>query len=117
MSFLKKTHSAPAEEDPHAGMDVDQVMKKYDRESNVRIWEGWQKIALRWLMAVFSLYCIGMTLFSTAGQEVRLSAFLGCIVVIVFLYAQFWFAGNMVSLMKRLLPVILVTLIVGNRAL
>lgn len=44
-------------------------------------------------------------------------AFLGCIVVIVFLYAQFWFAGNMVSLMKRLLSVILVTLIVGNRAL
>ena len=85
MSFLKKTHSAPAEEDPHAGMDVDQVMKKYDRESNVRIWEGWQKIALRWLMAVFSLYCIGMTLFSTAGQEVRLSAFLGCIVVIGYL--------------------------------
>ena len=85
MSFLKKTHSAPAAEDPHAGMDVDQVMKKYDRESNVRIWEGWQKIALRWLMAVFSLYCIGMTLFSTAGQEVRLSAFLGCIVVIGYL--------------------------------
>ena len=62
MSFLKKTHSAPAAEDPHAGMDVDQVMKKYDRESNVRIWEGWQKIALRWLLAVFLvglLFCLG----------------------------------------------------------
>lgn len=50
-------------------------------------------------------------------KQTMMFAFLGCIVVIVFLYAQFWFAGNMVSLMKRLLPVILVTLIVGNRAL
>ena len=65
--------------------DVEAVMKKYDRESNVRIWEGWQKIALRILMAAFSIYCIGMTLFSVAGQEVRLSAFLGCIVVIGYL--------------------------------
>ena len=23
--------------------DVEAVMKKYDRESNTRIWEGWQK--------------------------------------------------------------------------
>ena len=85
MSFLKKEHTAPAAERSDMAADVDAVMKKYDRESNVRIWEGWQKVALRWLMAVFSLYCIGMTLFSTAGQEVRLSAFLGCIVVIGYL--------------------------------
>ena len=85
MSFLKKEHTAPAAEHSDMAADVDAVMKKYDRESNVRIWEGWQKVALRWLMAVFSLYCIGMTLFSTAGQEVRLSAFLGCIVVIGYL--------------------------------
>ena len=85
MSFLKKEHTAPAAEHSDMAADVDAVMKKYDRESNVRIWEGWQKVALRWLMAAFSLYCIGMTLFSTAGQEVRLSAFLGCIVVIGYL--------------------------------
>ena len=88
MSFLKKEHPAPAAtEDSSVAADVDAVMKKYDRESNVRIWEGWQKIALRILMAAFSIYCIGMTLFSVAGQEVRLSAFLGCIVVIVMLVA------------------------------
>ena len=86
MSFLKKEHPAPAAtEDSSVAADVDAVMKKYDRESNVRIWEGWQKIALRILMAAFSIYCIGMTLFSVAGQEVRLSAFLGCIVVIGYL--------------------------------
>ncbi len=36
-------------------------------------------------MAVFSVYCIGMTLFSTALPEVRLTLFLGCIVIIGFL--------------------------------
>ena len=46
--------------------DVDAVMKKYDRESNTRIWEGAPKIALQVLMSAFSIYCILMTLFSKA---------------------------------------------------
>ena len=65
--------------------DVDAVMKKYDRESNTRIWEGVPKTVLRILMAAFSVYCIGMTLFSTAKQEVRLSLFLGFIILIGYL--------------------------------
>ncbi len=36
-------------------------------------------------MAVFAVYCIGMTLFSTAMPEIRLTLFLGCIVIIGFL--------------------------------
>ena len=60
-------------------------MRKYDRESNTRIWEG----PLRWitggLMVAFSLYCIAMTLWSTALPETRLSLFLACIVFIGFL--------------------------------
>ncbi|MFR1039465.1 MAG: hypothetical protein ACLSE4_11880 [Clostridium sp.] len=42
---------------------VDAVMKKYDRESNVRVWEGTPKQVIRFLMAAFSLYCIYLTLF------------------------------------------------------
>ena len=38
--------------------DVDAVMKKYDRESNTRIWEGAPKIALQVLMSAFSIYCV-----------------------------------------------------------
>ena len=59
--------------------DVDAVMKKYDRESNTRIWEGAPKIALQVLMSAFSIYCILMTLFSKALPERRLSLFLGFI--------------------------------------
>ncbi|MBP3501334.1 MAG: TRAP transporter permease [Oscillospiraceae bacterium] len=60
-------------------------MRKYDRESATRIWEGVPKIIVTAIMAIFSLYCIGMTLFSTALPEVRLTLFLGCIVVLGYL--------------------------------
>ena len=65
--------------------DVDAVMKKYDRESNTRIWEGAPKIALRVLMSAFSIYCILMPLFSKALPERRLSLFLGFIIIIGYL--------------------------------
>ena len=28
--------------------DVEAVMKKYDRESNTRVWEGLPKLVIRW---------------------------------------------------------------------
>ena len=65
--------------------DVEEVMKKYDRESNVRIWEGAPKQFIRLLSAAFSLYCIWVTLFSTAMPEVRLNVFLALILVIGYL--------------------------------
>ena len=38
--------------------DVDEVMKKYDRESNTRVWEGTPKMIVRILGILFSCYCI-----------------------------------------------------------
>lgn len=64
--------------------DVEAVMKKYDRESNVRIWEGTPRYVVMGLLAVFSLFCIAMTLWSKALQEVALTSFLGLIVIIGF---------------------------------
>ena len=59
--------------------DLDDVMRKYDKESNIRVWTGWQHIVISVLLAFFSVYCIYMTLFSTALPEIRLSLFLGFI--------------------------------------
>ena len=50
--------------------DVDEVMRKYDRESNTRIWTGWQQIVVKILMVAFALYCIGMTLYGGTVVEV-----------------------------------------------
>ncbi|MDD6785256.1 MAG: TRAP transporter fused permease subunit [Eggerthellales bacterium] len=65
--------------------DIDEVMRKYDRESNVRVWEGAPKVVVSVLMALFSVYCIGMTLFSTELPETKLARFLAFVVVIGYL--------------------------------
>ncbi|MCQ2519999.1 MAG: TRAP transporter permease [Lachnospiraceae bacterium] len=65
--------------------DLDEIMRKYDRESNTRIWEGKAKIVMNTLTAVFSLYCIWSTMFSTAQPETKLTLFLGMITIIGFL--------------------------------
>ena len=66
--------------------DVDEVMKKYDRESNTRVWEGTPGQVVRFLSVGFSLYSIWVTLFSTAMPEVRLNVFLGMILILGYLH-------------------------------
>ena len=65
--------------------DVEAVMKKYDRESNTRVWEGPPKLVIRWLMVAFSVYCIIDTVFLSTRQEVRLPVFVGLILLFGFL--------------------------------
>ena len=65
--------------------DVEAVMKKYDRESNTRVWEGLPKLVIRWLMVAFSAYCIIDTVFLSTRQEVRLPMFVGLILPLGFL--------------------------------
>lgn len=66
--------------------DLDEVMRKYDRESNTRIWEGKPEIIVKTITALFSLYCIYVTLFATFLEEIRLTSFVGLIVMMGFLY-------------------------------
>lgn len=61
--------------------DIDAIMKKYDKESNQRIWTGVPKIIIRILLVAFSLWCIYMTLFATFLEEIRLTSFMGLIVL------------------------------------
>ena len=93
MALFKKhkTEPVPPEEtgahDTSVGTaaDVEAVMKKYDRESNTRVWEGVPKLVIRWLMVFFSLYCIIDTVFLSTMQEVRLPVFVGLILLFGFL--------------------------------
>lgn len=90
--FKKKDQTVPAVDTAPAAesssdmeTDLDEVMRKYDRESATRIWEGVPKIIITVIMTIFSLYCLYMTLFSTALPEVRLTLFVGCIIILGFL--------------------------------
>ena len=65
--------------------DVEAIMRKYDRESNTRIWQGTPKLIVDILMALFSAYCIYSTLTTRAAIEIRLTAFMGCIMILGFL--------------------------------
>ena len=79
MAFLKKK---PETEEP---MDLDSVMKKYDRESNVRIWEGKPRFVVNCVLAAFSLFCLYVTLFTSWLEELRLTSFVAWIVLLGFL--------------------------------
>ena len=77
--FKKKTNSSA---EP---MDLDAVMKKYDQESNVRIWEGRSRLIVNLILAAFSVFCIYVTLFTSWLEELRLTTFVAWIVFLGFL--------------------------------
>ncbi|MBO5953764.1 MAG: TRAP transporter fused permease subunit [Oscillospiraceae bacterium] len=77
--FKKKT---PPVQEP---MDLDAVMKKFDRESNTRVWEGVPKILVTCILALFSVFCIYVTLFATWLDELRLTTFMAYIMFIGYL--------------------------------
>ncbi len=95
MGFFKKDKentkpvTAPVadvdDENRDIAAEVDAMMKKFDLESNTRIWEGWQKWVVMSISALFAAYCIWSTLYSRAGIEIRLTAFLGFIIIIGYL--------------------------------
>ena len=80
MAFFKK--KATLTEEP---MDLDSVMKKYDRESNTRIWEGTPKIVVTCILAAFALFCLYVTLFARWLEEWRLTSFVAGIVLLGYL--------------------------------
>ena len=79
MALFKKTQTAP---EP---TDLESVMKKYDQESNVRVWEGKPRLAINCVLALFSLFCIYVTLFASWLDELQLTTFVAFIVLIGFL--------------------------------
>ncbi len=65
--------------------EIESVMRKFDRESNTRIWTGKYKIAITAILTLFSLWCIYVTLFATFLEEIRLTSFMALIILMGFL--------------------------------
>ena len=81
MALLKKkTVNPPASSD-----DLEAVMKKYDKESNTRVWEGTPKIVVTCILAAFSVFCLYVTLFASWLEEIRLTSFVAFIVFLGYL--------------------------------
>ncbi len=82
----KNVNTAPAEDvSTGTAADVEAIMKKYDRESNTRVWEGKPKLAVRYLLAAFALLMVYMNLFANWDERVRRSLFVGLVIILSFL--------------------------------
>ncbi len=73
------------DEDHSVHENIETVMRKYDRESNTRIWVGKPKMLITLILSCYSLWCIYVTLFATFLEEIRLSSFMGLIILMGFL--------------------------------
>ncbi|NLY91834.1 MAG: TRAP transporter permease [Firmicutes bacterium] len=82
MSELKNTHHSFHE--PSGQVDVDAVMAEYDREANTRHFHGVPRVAVRYLLAAFSLYVFYMNLISVWPEQIRRASFVGLIVFMAF---------------------------------
>ncbi len=82
-----ETPVTQTEQDTSVGTaaDVEAVMKKYDRESNTRVWEGAPSLVIRALMALFAAYTIVDTVFLSILPQRRLPIFMGVLLFIGFL--------------------------------
>ena len=72
------------EADIGTAADVDEIMKKYDRESNVRIWEGVPKQIVRFVLAGFMAFMVYMNLWATWSGQIRRCLFVGMVVLFTF---------------------------------
>ena len=84
-TILDKPEIAATENQDNIQADVDAIMRKYDRESNTRVWTGIPKTIVGIILALFSMYCIYVTLFANFLEQVRLSSFLGLVIVMGYL--------------------------------
>ena len=89
MAEDKKKPDAPLEADLETGTaaDVEAVMKKYDRESNTRVWEGTPGLIIKIIGIAFSCYCIFSTLSGWPTlPEQKLNIFIGLILILGYLH-------------------------------
>ena len=89
MSENDKVKNVAVDADVGTMEDVDAIMKKYDRESNTRVWEGVPKQIVRWLTVAFGVFMIIMNMFLKMDERARRPIFLGLVIILVFIYYPF----------------------------
>ena len=64
---------------------VQEVLEKYDRESNVRHYEGAPRYIIRYLLVFFALYSVYINFFANWDTRIERASFVGMVVFLVFL--------------------------------
>lgn len=65
--------------------DLDAIMKKYDRESNVRVFHGKYALLVLLVLAAFSLYAVYSNTLALWDERFKRALFVGLVVLLVFL--------------------------------
>ncbi len=76
--------SAPEDIEVGTAADVEAIMKKYDRESNTRIYSGVPKQIIRYSLAAFSIFMVVMNLFINWEERIRRPLFIALVLLLVF---------------------------------
>lgn len=82
------TESAPLTSDEQAQdveAQVQDIMQKYDRESNVREYFGIPRYVVRYLLVFFALYSMYINFFATWETRITRASFVGMLVFMAFL--------------------------------
>lgn len=84
----EKVHEAElhAENAEHLSPDDAQALiEKYDRESNVRVFDGIPRSVIRYLLVGFAVYAVLINLVFNWETRIERASFVGCIVLLIFL--------------------------------
>ena len=76
-------HAANAEH--LTGDEAQALLEKYDRESNLRVWDGMPRKVIRYLLVAFAIYCVAINLFLNWETRIERASFVGCLVFLIFL--------------------------------
>ncbi|MEG1971910.1 MAG: TRAP transporter large permease subunit, partial [Oscillospiraceae bacterium] len=80
----KKAVTTSAASDTGTAADVEEIMKKYDRESNIRLYTGKPKMIVKYSLAAFALLLVYMNLLANWDERVRRALFVGIVIIFVF---------------------------------
>ncbi len=65
--------------------DLQAVMEKYDREANVRVWDGIPKYVVRYMLVAFAIYSILLNFGIDWETRIERASFVGILVFLVFI--------------------------------
>ncbi len=80
----KEPNTSPVDVEVGTAADVDAVMKKFDRESNVRLYEGLPRQIVRYLLVAFAFFAFYMNLIPVWDERLSRSLFVGLIISLIF---------------------------------
>ena len=78
--------NAPVDEPPAATEEqIQAVMEKYDREANVRHWQGVPRIVVRYMLVGFAIYSILLNFGLDWETRIERASFVGILVFLIFI--------------------------------